>query len=137
MHHHMYGLALLHALALCTHCAVASDEQETVLVNRGRATLRDMDCARCHGRDYGGWAAPSLLDAVREGSRERFDRYVLDGDIVRGMPGYRSHPRVVTDLDAIYLYLRMRARQETASPDGNRHTTPAPRGTATPREAGR
>ncbi|MCW5660198.1 MAG: c-type cytochrome [Burkholderiaceae bacterium] len=123
----MYGLALLHVLAVCNHSATAADDQEAVLMNRGRAALRDMDCARCHGRDYRGWAAPSLIDAVRDGSRERFERYVLDGDIVRGMPGYRSQPRLVTDLDAIYLYLRMRGRQEPASPPGP----------ATPREAGR
>jgi mono/diheme cytochrome c family protein len=65
-----------------------------------------MDCARCHGRDFAGWAAPSLLAAVREGSRERFDYFVLEGDAMRGMPGYRSQPRVTQDLDAIYAYLR-------------------------------
>lgn len=76
---------------------------------RGWAALRAMDCARCHGRDLTGWAAPSLVAAVRDGSRERFDHYVLEGDVVRGMPGYRSQPRVVADLDAIYAYLRARA----------------------------
>lgn len=75
----------------------------------GWAALRTMDCARCHGRDYDGWAAPSLIAAVREGSRERFERIVLDGDIQRGMPGYRSQPKVVSELDAIYAYLAARA----------------------------
>ena len=72
---------------------------------RGRAALRAMDCARCHGRDYSGWSAPSLVAAVRDGTRERFDQYVLDGDAMRGMPGYRSQPLVVAELDAIYAYL--------------------------------
>jgi cytochrome c55X len=76
---------------------------------RGQAALRVMDCARCHGRDLTGWAAPSLVAAVRDGSRERFDHYVLEGDAVRGMPGYRSQARVVADLDAIYAYLRAHA----------------------------
>jgi mono/diheme cytochrome c family protein len=76
---------------------------------RGRAALRAMDCARCHGRNHDGWAAPSLLEAVRQGSRERFDRMVLDGDPSRGMPGYRSQPLVVAELDAIYAYLVVRA----------------------------
>jgi len=67
-----------------------------------------MDCARCHGRDYGGWSGPSLIAAVREGTRQRFDQYVLDGDASRGMPGYRSQPLVVAELDAIYAYLRAR-----------------------------
>ena len=79
-------------------------------LERGWTTLRTMDCARCHGRDYEGWTAPSLVAAVREGSRERFDRYVLEGDIARGMPGYRSQPTVTNNLDAIYVYLVARAK---------------------------
>lgn len=86
--------------------AAAADVGE---LTRGWSTLRAMDCARCHGRDYEGWTAPSLLAAVREGSRARFDRYVLEGDIGRGMPGYRSQPAVTSNLDAIYAYLLARA----------------------------
>lgn len=82
---------------------------ETGLLTRGWAALRTMDCARCHGRDHTGWAAPSLITAVRDGTRERFERIVLDGDIPRGMPGYRSQPVVVSELDAIYAYLAARA----------------------------
>jgi hypothetical protein len=78
-------------------------------IARGWATLRAFDCARCHGRDLRGWSAPDLVAAVREGTRERFDHYVLTGDVVRGMPGYRSQAAVVADLDAIYAYLRARA----------------------------
>jgi mono/diheme cytochrome c family protein len=87
----------------------AADSAE---LTRGFATLRAMDCARCHGRDYSGWTAPSLLAAVREGPRERFERYVLDGDVVRGMPGYRAQPAVTENLEAIYAYLLARARGE-------------------------
>ena len=68
-----------------------------------------MDCARCHGRDLDGWAAPSLLAAVRDGSRERFERFVLDGNIVRGMPAYRGVPLVVEAVDAMHAYLAARA----------------------------
>jgi cytochrome c55X len=75
-----------------------------------------MDCARCHGRDYKGWSGPSLLEAVRDGTRERFDWYVLEGDGPRGMPGYRSQPLIVAELDAIYAYLR--ARSEARFVDG-------------------
>jgi mono/diheme cytochrome c family protein len=85
----------------------AADDAERIAA--GWAALRTMDCARCHGRDYDGWAAPSLNAAVRDGNRERFDRMVLDGDIPRGMPGYRSQPKVVSELDAIYAYLAARA----------------------------
>jgi cytochrome c55X len=108
-----YRCLALSALALFTACAgaapdgvAAADQADPV---RGWTTLRAMDCARCHGRDYGGWSAPSLVAAVRDGSRARFDYYVLEGDVGRGMPGYRSQPLVVADLDAIYAYLRARA----------------------------
>jgi cytochrome c55X len=93
--------------------AVARAEEANAQLVRGWSTMRAMDCARCHGRDYQGSTAPSLLAAVREAPRERFDRYVLDGDIARGMPGYRSQPAVTANLDAIYAYLLARAKGET------------------------
>ena len=101
--------AVLLALApmLC-----AADPDKSARLARGWATLRSMDCARCHGRDYDGWAAPSLVAAVRDSSRERFERWVLDGNIGAGMPGYRSQALVADNLDAIYAYLRARSQGE-------------------------
>ena len=108
-----FRVAALAALAMFAGGAGAAPDggepggqTETV---RGWAALRAMDCARCHGRDYAGWSGPSLIAAVRDGTRERFDYFVLDGDVMRGMPGYRSQPLVVAELDAIYAYLRARA----------------------------
>lgn len=72
-------------------------------------TIRQMDCARCHGRDHDGLAAPSVLQFVRTQSRERFDRIVLDGDPQRGMPGYGKAPRVADSIDSIYRYFLLRA----------------------------
>jgi cytochrome c55X len=92
--------------------SVAAAEPDRAQVARGWAALRAMDCARCHGRDYDGWAAPSLIASARDSSRERFDRLVLQGDIGRGMPGYRAEAVVVRELDAIYVYLRARALRE-------------------------
>jgi len=102
--------APLAALIVALPAVGADESAESAQRERGLTVLRAMDCARCHGRDYDGWAAPSLIAGVRDGSRERFDRWVLDGDIGRGMPGYRSQPPVVAALDAIYAYLRFRAR---------------------------
>ena len=82
---------------------------------RGWSALRAMDCARCHGRDFDGSSGPDLVAAVRDGSRERFDRIVLEGEIQRGMPGYRSQALVVIEIDAIYAYLRARADGLTAT----------------------
>ena len=103
-------LAPLTALIFAAPNVGAADPDHSALRERGWNALRAMDCARCHGRDYEGWAAPSLIAGVRDMSRERFDHWVLDGDIGRGMPGYRSQPLVVAELDAIYVYLLARAR---------------------------
>ena len=76
-----------------------------------RQIVRTIDCARCHGKDYDGWAAPSILAFVRTQSRARFEAVVLDGDVVRGMPGYRSNERVAMRIGEIYEYfLRLGAR---------------------------
>lgn len=101
------SLAACGAITIGTAAQAGDVEaQRLATLTRGRAALRAMDCARCHGKDYRGWAAPSLVAAVRDSPRERFDYFVLDGDITRGMPGYRSQPLVVAELDAIYAYLR-------------------------------
>ena len=112
------GASLAAAIALCVMAAAATaddgDPARQDTLARGRVVLRAMDCARCHGRDYTGWTAPSLVAAVREAPRQRFDHFVLEGDIVRGMPGYASQPLVVAELDAIYAYLCARAGEGAA-----------------------
>jgi hypothetical protein len=72
-------------------------------------TLREIDCARCHGKDYQGLAAPSIVAYARSVSREMFLRMVLDGDPPRGMPGYRDNPRIAGRIDDIYRYFLGRA----------------------------
>jgi mono/diheme cytochrome c family protein len=72
--------------------------------------VRAVDCARCHGRDYDGWAAPSIIAFVRTQGPERFEAEVLDGDVARGMPGYRNNPRVAGRIADIYRFFAGRAR---------------------------
>ena len=71
--------------------------------------LRVVDCARCHGKDYTGLAAPSIVDYAATQSRDMFVRMVLDGDPIRGMPGYRSNAYVADNIDDIYRYFVARA----------------------------
>jgi cytochrome c55X len=73
-------------------------------------TLRAVECARCHGKDYDGLAAPSIIEYARTQNREMFVRMVLDGDAPRGMPGYRHNPRVLGSIDDIYRYFLGRAQ---------------------------
>ena len=110
----MAMLAPLAALIVAAPTVDADEADASVQRERGWNALRAMDCARCHGRNYDGWAAPSLIASLRDGSRERFDHWVLDGNVESGMPGYRSQPLVVAELDAIYAYLLARARGDIA-----------------------
>ena len=108
-------VATLLAMATCIP-SIAADgivdagqlEVDTRIANAWRV-LRVVDCARCHGKDYAGMAAPSIVDYAALQSREMFVRMILDGDPVRGMPGYRSNAYVVENLDDIYRYFRARA----------------------------
>ena len=73
---------------------------------------------RCHGKDYGGLAAPSIVEYARTQSREMFDRMFLDGEPSRGMPAYRDNPSIAERIGDICRYFLGRA-------DG---TTPPTRG---------
>lgn len=109
--------AALAAGLLAFPAARAGDEAEAARPPPGDAriaaawrTLRAVDCARCHGGDYEGLAAPSIVAYARTQSREMFMRMILDGDPARGMPGYRDNPRILETIEDTYLYFLGRAR---------------------------
>jgi mono/diheme cytochrome c family protein len=81
--------------------------------------LRNVDCARCHGKDYEGLATPSIVAYARTQSRDMFVRIVLDGDPSRGMPAYRDNALIAGHIDDIYRYFLGRA-------DGTIRTDPRP-----------
>ena len=64
--------------------------------------LRNADCARCHGKNYDGLAAPSIIEYARLVDRDLFIRKVLDGDPARGMPGYRNVAPIASRIDDIH-----------------------------------
>lgn len=78
-------------------------------------TLRQMDCARCHGSHWDGSVGPSILAYVRSQSKESFVRIVLEGNPAQGMPGYQSTPRVADEIDAIYGYFQGVAKGEVSA----------------------
>ncbi|SAL54018.1 Cytochrome c-555 precursor [Caballeronia arvi] len=71
--------------------------------------VRAADCARCHGKDHEGLAAPSIVGFARTQSRERFIAAVLDGNPPMSMPAYRGNPLIESRIDAIYRYFAGRA----------------------------
>lgn len=108
----MSTLAFAEGTAGCTPPAI--DDPQIAAAWR---TLRVVDCARCHGKDYDGHAAPSIVAYVDTQDRARFDRIVLDGDPPRGMPGYRGNTLVAERLDGTYRYFLGRARGTVAPGD--------------------
>lgn len=78
-------------------------------------TLRQMDCARCHGAAWDGSVGPSILAYVRSQSKESFVRIVLEGNPPQGMPGYQGARRVVEEIDAIYGYFQGVAKGEISA----------------------
>lgn len=68
--------------------------------------VRQLDCARCHGADWNGSVGPSIVQYMKNQPKESFTRIVLEGDVPRGMPGYKSTPRIADNIDAIYDYFK-------------------------------
>ena len=104
------------AITACIPSTVAGDVTDgagqrciDARIANGWRVLRAVDCARCHGKDYAGLAAPSIVGYVATQSREMFFRMVVDGDPIRGMPGYRDNAYVTESLDDIYRYFYARA----------------------------
>ena len=106
--------ALVAALVAATPAGLKAEEglspSTDVRIVAAWETLRAVECARCHGKDYDGLAAPSIIEYARTQNREMFVRMVLDGDPARGMPAYRHNPRVLGSIDDIYGYFLGRAR---------------------------
>ena len=69
-------------------------------------------CLRCHGQDgVGSSFAPSLLDKLKEVSKERFMNSVANGYTGQTgiMPPWKNDPNVNKRYDELYAYLRARA----------------------------
>jgi len=89
--------------------APATAPVDDAAIARAWRVLRQVDCARCHGKGHEGLAAPSIVSYAATQTPQEFDRMVIDGDPSRGMPGYRSNALVVEHLDDLRRYFVARA----------------------------
>ena len=117
------------SIAVCIRPTIAGDvsggagrSDVDASIAKAWRVLRVVDCARCHGKDYTGLAAPSIVGYAATQSRDMFVRMVLDGDPIRGMPGYRSNAYVADSIDDIYRYFIARAKGDI----GPEYRPPAP-----------
>jgi len=99
-------------------------------IARAWRVLRQVDCARCHGRSYDGLAAPSIVAYAATQTPSQFARMVIHGDPGRGMPGYGSNAYVVENLDDIRRYFVARANGDIGpdyrAADPTRDRSPEP-----------
>jgi mono/diheme cytochrome c family protein len=97
------------ASALLVSGAASSQARVDPAIYAAWQAMRQLDCARCHGRDYTGSVGVSLLESARTRSREEFVRLLLDGNLARGMPPYRSVALAAENAEGMYAYLAGRA----------------------------
>lgn len=76
---------------------------------KGFRAWRAAACERCHGPTGAGAVGPSLLESMKVTSKEEFEKVVLEGRPVKGMPGHANMKTVAGNIDGLYAYLKGRS----------------------------
>jgi mono/diheme cytochrome c family protein len=82
----------------------------------GWRAWRALACERCHGAQQEGLVGPSLIDSMKQLSREDFERTVLQGRSEKGMPNFSSSEMANKNIAGLYAYLK--GRSDGAIPAG-------------------
>lgn len=75
----------------------------------GWRAWRALACERCHGAEQEGLVGPSLLESLRQLSKEQFAQTVLNGRPDKGMPNFSSSKMVSDNIAGLYAYLKGRS----------------------------
>lgn len=75
----------------------------------GWKTWRAMACERCHGAAQEGLVGPSLIEAFKTISKERFHDQLMKGNPEKGMPPFSAVDMVNKNWEALYAYLKGRS----------------------------
>lgn len=114
---HWLAVPLLAASAL----AFAEDRVQTDLYTvvdgtkvdentlEGFRTWRAAACDRCHGANQEGMVGPSLIESLKVLSKEDFKKTITEGRLEKGMPGFGTSEKVMSNLDNLYAYLKGRS----------------------------
>jgi mono/diheme cytochrome c family protein len=109
---------LLPALALLAGVCQAADAPLYKVVDgykvdpqtmEGFRTWRAAACDRCHGANQQGLVGPSLVESLKTLSKEDFVKTVRDGRLEKGMVSFATNNTVMTNIDALYAYLKGRS----------------------------
>lgn len=79
------------------------------LTLKGFQTWRAAACDRCHGANQQGLVGPSLINSLQALSKDDFKNTVTQGRLEKGMPSFSTNPTVMSNLDALYRYLKGRS----------------------------
>jgi mono/diheme cytochrome c family protein len=75
----------------------------------GFRTWRAAACDRCHGANQEGMVGPSLLESLKVLSKADFKKAITEGRLEKGMPGFSTSEKVMSNLDNLYAYLKGRS----------------------------
>lgn len=75
----------------------------------GFRTWRAAACDRCHGANQEGMVGPSLVQSLKTLSKEDFVKTLTNGRLDKGMPAWSSNTQVMSNMDALYAYLKGRS----------------------------
>lgn len=76
---------------------------------KGFRTWRAAACDRCHGANQEGLVGPSLINSLKTLSKDDFVKTVRDGRLDKGMVSFASNNTVMSNIDALYAYLKGRS----------------------------
>ena len=109
-------ILLFAGLLLASSFAVAEDLYKVVDGDKvdantlaGWKTWRAMACERCHGAKQEGLVGPSLIDGMKNLSKDEFKKTVLEGRPRTVMAPFKEAKTVVDNIDNLYAYLKGRS----------------------------
>jgi hypothetical protein len=76
---------------------------------KGWQTWRAMDCERCHGPEQQGLVGPSLIEKLKEISKEQFHQVITHGVVNMGMPNFGGVPMIQQNWQDLYAFLKGRS----------------------------
>ena len=88
---------------------VVDGTKVTPAVMDGFRTWRSAACDRCHGANQEGLVGPSLLDSMKNLSKDDFKKTLTEGRLEKGMPSWKESPAVMEHIDDLYAYLKGRS----------------------------
>ena len=68
-----------------------------------------MDCERCHGPEQQGLVGPSLIEKLKEITKDQFHQIITHGVVNMGMPNFGGVPMIQQNWQDLYAFLKGRS----------------------------